>query len=88
MKYYSLVRDMSKYNLRYNLIVKATKTNISETASYYNTTRKTVRKWLRRFEQKGLEGLKDISRAPKNIPHKMPEASEWEIVALRKDHPG
>lgn len=88
MKYYSLVRDMSKYNLRYNLMQKAKETNLSEAARYYHTTRKTVRKWLRRIEKKGLKGLEDISRAPKNIPHKMPEASEWEIVALRKDHPG
>ena len=88
MQYYSLVRNMSKYNLRYNLIIKAKQISISEAARYYNTTRKTVRKWLRRFEQEGLEGLKDKSRAPNYIPHKMDECKEDMIVSLRKDHPG
>lgn len=88
MKYYSLVKDMSKYNLRYNLITKAKEISISESARYYGTTRKTVRKWLRRVEKQGLSGLNDKSRAPKRIPHRMDECQEDIIVSLRKDHPG
>lgn len=87
MQYYNLIKDMSKYNLRFNMIQKAKQTNISEAARYYGTTRKTVRKWLKRVQGHGLVGLRDKSRAPKHIPHKMCECNEDRIVELRKEHP-
>ena len=87
MQYYNLIKDMSKYNLRYQMVEKAKETNISESARYYDTTRKTVRKWLRRIKEQGLSGLNDKSRAPKYIPHKMDECNEDQIVELRRSHP-
>jgi transposase len=42
--------------------------DISEAARVYGTTRKTVRKWVRRFKGEGLEGLKDRKKTPKSIP--------------------
>jgi transposase len=86
MKYYNLIREMSRYNLRFYLVRKALKTSITEAARSYGTTRKTVRKWVRRYERDGLRGLKDRSRAPHCIPHKMGEEDEDRIVELRKRH--
>jgi transposase len=60
---------------------------ISEAARVYATTRKTVRTWKYRYEQEGLSGLNDRSRAPKRIPHKIPEELENRIVELRRRLP-
>jgi transposase len=40
----------------------------SQAAREYRTTRKTVRKWVKRFKQEGLDGLKDKKKAAKHIP--------------------
>ena len=49
MKYYQLIRDMSKFNLRLQIVTKAKQTSISGAARFYGATRKTVRKWLRNY---------------------------------------
>ena len=36
----------------------------------YGTSRKTYYKWKNRYQQKGIEGLLDISRRPHNVKHK------------------
>ena len=53
MKYYLLIRDMSKFNLRLQMVTKAREISISEAARYYGTTRKTVRKWIKRYDLYG-----------------------------------
>jgi transposase len=86
MVYYQLIRLMSKYNLRLQMVQKALKEGKSEAARYYGTTRKTVRKWVFRYKQYGLEGLKDNSQAPKEIPHKMKLEDEDKVEELRVRH--
>lgn len=86
MKYYQLIKDMSKFNLRIQMIKKAKEINISESARIFGTTRKTVRKWVKRYDANGLTGLRDKSRAPKNIPHKMKFEYEEQIKELRGKH--
>ena len=87
MRYYQLIRDMSKFNLRLNMVKKAKETNISEAARLFGATRKTVRKWVKRYDLYGLSGLRDNKKVPKNIPHKMRQRDEEEIIELRKRHP-
>jgi transposase len=58
--------------------------NISEVARLFRTTRKTVRKVLRRWRERGEEGLKDLSRRPRRSPRKTSAAVEALIVAERK----
>ena len=79
MRYCLLIRDMSKFNLRLQMVTKAKKISISETARYYGTTRKTVRKWIKRYDLYGLRGLKDQKRIPGRIPHKMGQEDEIRI---------
>lgn len=43
---------------------------ISDLSQKYNVSRPTIYKWLRRHKQLGVEGLKELSRAPRSCPHK------------------
>ena len=87
MQYYLLIKDMSKFNLRLQMVTKAKQVNISEAARYYGTIRKTVRKWMRRYQQEGLVGLKDKKRTPQHIPHKLSKEEEAKVIALRQRYP-
>lgn len=53
----------------------------------YGISKKTLNKFRKRFEMRGVEGLADQSRAPKIIPHKSSPELEAVIVAERKAHP-
>ncbi len=49
-------------------------------------SRPTLRKWLRRYEEQGVEGLKGHSRKPQNSPaKKVTEEHERIILSLRHD---
>jgi transposase len=95
MQYYRIIRDMSsrktqdlgKFNFRLRMVEYALQHGISSAAREYETTRKTVRKWVQRFKQEGLEGLKDRKRTPKHIPHKLKPENETRIVELRQKYP-
>ena len=85
LKYYNLMKDMAiKFNLRLEIVLCARERGLSEAARRYQTTRKTVRKWLGRYNTEGLDGLKDQKRTPKNIPHKMDKDTELKVIAARR----
>ena len=44
--------------------------NFTELCEVFGVSRECGYKWLRRFEDDGIEGLRDRSRAPKRCPHK------------------
>jgi transposase len=69
------------------MLTKAQNTSISEAARFYGTTRVTVRKWLKRYKKYGLDGLRDLKRVPKHIPHKLKPEDEAKIIELRQKHP-
>src|SRR6266700_676436 len=50
--------------------------NVSRTCRYYGITRQAYYTWLRRYEELGLEGLRDRSRRP----HVSPNATSTEVV--------
>lgn len=86
MRYYDLIKDMAiKFNLRLNIVKLAKETSVSHAAREYQTTRKTVRKWLLRYDKEGLKGLEDQPKTPHHIPHKMPKEKEDRVISLRKD---
>lgn len=60
---------------------------ISELASRYHVSRKTLYKWLARHDTGGLAGLRDRSRAPVACPHRTPEAVEEAVVEFRRRFP-
>jgi transposase len=49
--------------------------------------RNTIRRWLRRFESEGNEGLKDKRKGPKHIPHKTCSEIEKRVIEARKQVP-
>jgi transposase InsO family protein len=61
--------------------------SMTELCQRYGISRVTGYKWLERFEEEGLEGLKDHSRAPISCPHR----TDREVVELladaRRRHP-
>jgi len=69
------------------MVQYALQNDISKAAREYKTTRKTVRKWMKRYQEEGLEGLKDKKRAPHHIPHKLKPEDEAQIVELREKFP-
>jgi len=50
--------------------------NVARTCRYYGISRPTYYKWLRRYEELGIEGLRDQSRRP----HTSPNATRGEVV--------
>jgi transposase InsO family protein len=58
-------------------------------ARQYNTTPKTVSKWVARFVAEGTEGLKDRSSRPTSSPRQTPSATCVAVEALRRQrYPG
>ena len=58
-------------------------------ARQYNTTPKTVGKWVARFMAYGSEGLKDRSSRPASSPRQTPFATCAAVEALRRQrYPG
>jgi transposase InsO family protein len=53
-------------------------------ARRYNTTPKTVGKWVRRFKEEGVEGLRDRSSRPLSSPTQTPQATCAAVEALRR----
>jgi transposase-like protein len=47
----------------------------AEAARQFNTTAKSVAKWVQRFRAGGVEGLRDRSSAPHSLPSQTPLAT-------------
>ena len=87
-RYFDLLREMKDgYNHRLRLVESARERGIKPTARRFATTVPTVRKWLRRYQQGGLSGLRELSRARHHQPQKTPPAKEAQLIELRKTLP-
>ena len=58
-----------------------------EIAQRFEVTRKTVYKWMERYQARGREGLSDLCRAPHHRARAISERVAAEIVRLRLEHP-
>ena len=61
--------------------------SMTELCELYGISRKTGYKWVERFEQEGVEGLKDRSRAPKSSPHRTSAEIVEGLLQARRRHP-
>src|SRR5258708_25290723 len=87
-RYFELVREMKNaYNHRLRLVESAKQRGIKATARLFATTVSTVRKWLRRFQQRGPSGLLALSRARHHQAQKTPPTTAAQLVELRKTLP-
>ena len=59
---------------------------VSEVASQWSVSRRTLHRWLGRYEGDGLEGLGDRSHRPAHCPHQMPAAIEVMVLEMRRAH--
>jgi len=57
---------------------------ISALAEIYDVSRKTIYKWLARYEEGGVAGLADRSREPQHFPGKLSEEVITQIIAARQ----
>jgi transposase InsO family protein len=57
----------------------------SATARQFNTTTKTVAKWVERFRAEGVEGLRDRSSKPLLSPSQLPLATADAVEKLRRE---
>jgi transposase InsO family protein len=56
----------------------------ADAAYQFNTTPKTVAKWVKRFRAEGVEGLRDRSSRPHSSPSQTPPATCTAIEILRR----
>ncbi len=77
-----------RFDLRNHMVKMAMSDGVRATARAFKTTRNTVRKWLRRFNDVGATGLTDLNRAPKSCPHKTSAEVESKVIEQRKKTPG
>lgn len=72
-----------------HLIVDWQSKNFSKTdfSKKYDVSRKTVGKWINRYETTGIDGLKDQSREPIHKPYATPDKLIKRIVNHKLKHP-
>ncbi len=57
-----------------------------EVALRYGVSRQSVHTWRKRYQELGVEGLKDRSRRPRHSPTRLPADVEALICELRRQH--
>lgn len=91
LNYYEQIIKMpdksDKYDLRLRIVTHALREGVKPTARLFDTTPKTVRKWLKRYQQERLAGLNELPRIPLHCPHKTSSALARKIVDIRKQFP-
>jgi transposase len=83
--YYTNMRSCKdpKY-LRYEMVRFAREYGIKPAARAFKANRKTVKKWLSRWEPGSLRGLENLSRAPKSPKCKIPSDQRKKAIKLKK----
>ena len=59
---------------------------VSEVAGDWSVSRRTMHRWLARYDGEGLEGLGDRSHRPAHCPHQMVAAIEVMVLEMRRAH--
>lgn len=82
------MKDMCVAELKYQavLAVVGQGRTISEVASQWQVNRRTLHRWLARYEADGLEGLGERSHRPASCPHQMGAEVEAMVLELRRIH--
>ena len=58
-----------------------------ELCQFYGVARGTGYKWVERYDNGGLEGLQDLSRAPHRHPNEVSTEIEDLVISVREKHP-
>lgn len=73
--------------IRLQMVRYAQEHGVKATSRKFGCSKNTVKEWKKRFELEGRSGLINLSRAPKNIPHKTNPEEEAHIIACRNEAP-
>lgn len=88
IRYYTMIRQSKNPKVfRYELVRYAKEHGIKPAARAFNTTPKTVRKWVRRWEPGSMRGLADQSRAPRHPAKRISQAQRQQAIQLKKALP-
>jgi transposase InsO family protein len=60
--------------------------SVARTCRYYGISRATYYRWYRRYEEKGVVGLRDRSTRPHACPHETPGEVVAKIIYLRQNY--
>ena len=60
--------------------------SITELSVIYGVSRKAVYKWTTRYEEHGIDGLKEMSRAPLSHPNQTKAEVVEELIKEKMDH--
>jgi transposase len=83
-RYYDIMRESKDpRQLRYQMVLSVEKRGIKATARSFQTSRNTVRKWHRRWQELGYHGLEELPRRPHHSPNATPAAERRELVAFK-----
>lgn len=82
-------KEKSVMDLRTLFVLKALEppANISALCREFGISRKTGYKWLKRYDNEGFDGLKNLSKRPRSFPHEIDADTCLEVIRLKKDHP-
>jgi transposase InsO family protein len=61
--------------------------SMTDLCAAFGVSRKTGYKWLRRYREGGVDGVKEAPRAPRGRPNRTPAEVEQAIVELRRQRP-
>lgn len=87
VSYYRIITsgaERLKYEARYSLVMAAKRDGVKPAAREHGVSKNTVRKWLRRYQERGVAGLAEVSRAPHHIPHKTKPEVEAQVLSLKR----
>lgn len=81
-------KEVDLVNIRKEFVLESYKNqgSFSELCRRYDVSTKTGYKWVERFEERGLAGLLDRSRRPRNNPNRLSEDEVCELVRLKQAH--
>lgn len=86
-QWYQIMRiSKDKKQIRYQMVIYAKEHGVKPTARLYATGPKTIRKWLRRFEEDGYQALEDMSHKPHRSPNKTPPDTASRIIRLKREY--
>ncbi|MBL7994468.1 IS481 family transposase [bacterium] len=82
-------KEVNLMSLRSEFIYLASQEDVCMNAicRRYNISTKTGYKWLHRYQKKGTDALRDLSRRPRHSPNQTSSKIEDAIVRLREIHP-
>lgn len=84
-----MLKEVSVIEQRYQAVSAVIRDGVPvvEVARRFDVSRQAVHRWVRWYEDEGVQGLKDRSHAPPRCAHQTPAEVEVWLVEARRRHP-